>query len=247
MMWLISFQALSQTISADLTGDGVDDELRIGERSIIIIDGAQGKRYIPLKDTRIYDYRLIPFNEYYMLAVISSDGVVLTGFSDGDFRVLDFYRPNPYEEFINPKFAILEDRCSRKNMLAVIKEEHYIPQLLLSENLKFIAPDYGDYDEMYLSAGESKYIAPLVKKGGSLFLEVVVESYDIRLRVDAGSCGIFDVGRVSYYSGFFYNGEDHDERFRISFDNTYSIFTSKNVRYIIVKFNLPPYLFESYR
>ncbi len=46
MVALIISQTLAISLAADLTGDGVDDEVKIGERSVIIIDGAQGKRYI---------------------------------------------------------------------------------------------------------------------------------------------------------------------------------------------------------
>ncbi len=95
-----------------------------------------------------------------------------------------------------------------------------------------------------MGSGESKYIRPVVRKGESLFLTIFLEDYDIRLKIDAGECGVFNAGRVSSYDGFFYNGGDYDERFAIFFDNTYSIFTSKEVRYAIIRFKSPPYLFE---
>jgi len=246
MMWLISFQALSQTISADLTGDGVDDELRIGERSIIIIDGAQGKRYIPLKDVKIFDYKIVPFNEYYVLAVLNAKGVALIGFSKGEFVILD----SLYYEigYTIARFEFLQDRCSGKNVLTAIGDYNgvSIPIILLSKNLKFIIFDTTNIDskEAQVGSGEIKYINPIVRKEETLFLKVLLKDYDISLRIDAGECGVFKVGRVSSYSGFFYNGSDHDERFTIFFDNTYSIFTSKSVRYVMIKFKSQPYLFE---
>ncbi len=38
--------ANAYTEMADVTGDGVDDDIRIGEQSVVVVDGASGKRHV---------------------------------------------------------------------------------------------------------------------------------------------------------------------------------------------------------
>jgi len=249
MVALIISQTLNISLSADLTGDGVDDEVKVGEKSVIIIDGAQGKRYIPLKGVKILDYELFwsGTRRSYVLAALTleltSDTVipvikaVVIGFSRGDFVVLDSLKLKwePIRWMNWPSFETLRDYCSGDTVLAIVFDDE--PEVILSKNLKFIEPNDRLEDEVYLRAGESKYISLPLRKGEYLFLKVILKNYDIGLRIECTDYKRWDEGRVSSYVGFF--GGD-DERFRITFDNSYSIFTSKEVHYTIIKFKSRP-------
>lgn len=42
--------------TADVTGDGIEDDIRIGEQSVVVVDGALGKRWVVWEGKQVEDY-----------------------------------------------------------------------------------------------------------------------------------------------------------------------------------------------
>jgi hypothetical protein len=222
-------------ITFDLTGDGIDDEVKVGEKSIVITNGATGKKYFPVKGERIVDYLIV---DNFLL--------VMTG----EFKIYVYLYDPQKDDFVVKEEKVMAGNYVKGSVFETIREmcQGYTlvfvwigdrPSYVLSNELTFDEVEPIGTNTTNVSAGSARYINPLLRHNEGVYLEAYVEDKDIYLYIEAGDCGRFDIGRIKGFRGHFLNSSGHDERIQINFDNSYSIFTSKTITYILYKFSNP--------
>ena len=222
-------------ITFDLTGDGIDDEVKVGEKSIVITNGATGKKYFPVKGKWIVNYLIV---DNFLL--------VMTG----EFKIYVYLYDPQKDNFVVKEEKVMAGNYVEGSGFETIREkcqEYTLVFARIGDKLSYVLNNKLTFDEVEpigtnttnVSAGSARYINPLLRHNEGVYLEAYVEDKDIYLDIEAGDCGRFDIGRIEKFEGYFLNSSGHDERIQIKFDNSYSIFTSKTIVYSLYKFSNP--------
>jgi hypothetical protein len=222
-------------ITFDLTGDGIDDEVKVGEKSIVITNGATGKKYFPVKGKWIVNYLIV---DNFLL--------VMTG----EIKIYVYLYDPQKDDFVVKEEKVAADSYVEGSFFETIREMcqgYTLVFVWIGDRLSYVLSNELTFDEVELigtnttnvSAGSAKYINPLLRHKEGVYLEAYVKDKDIYLDIEAGDCGRFDIGRIKEFEGYFLNSSGHDERIQINFDNSYSIFTSKTITYSLYRFSNP--------
>ena len=222
-------------ITFDLTGDGIDDEVKVGEKSIVITNGATGKKYFPVKGKWIVNYLIV---DNFLL--------VMTG----EFKIYVYLYDPQKDDFVVKEERVAADSYIEGSYFETIQEMcrgYTLVFVWIGLKLSYVLSDELTFDEVEfqgtytynVSPGRTIGVNPVLRHNDGVYVEAYVEDKDIYLDIKAGDCGRFDIGRIQKFEGYFLNSSGHGEIIEMKFDNSYSIFTSKTITYSLYRFSNP--------
>ena len=175
-MLLLMFTFIHAEIkTADVTGDGIEDEIKIGERIVIVIDGASGKRWEIWKSTDELIYvecSIIEFADNNGLKISAEGPTVSRGPDLGYF----FYH---YQEGKWHKMRDKDSECCEITVNAgsveIVEFELSKGDLFIVDDITYlgvggtiILMDFGIKVNVYSSEGDEYYSGVLAKTGEGL-------------------------------------------------------------------------------
>ena len=254
---------LAMLLNEDLTGDGVDESIEIGTKSVIIRDGATGRRYIPIRGESILDFIVFPSTDgsRSYIAVITEKRAAIVG--GRAIRVISSIRIPPKEV---PSEGIVDHLLTEMpvefyNLRTIYGEVKY--KAVLDEGLtvdasvRFSLANCGGkpclrelkWGEMpqtvKVEAGKAYIDHRSIEGNSAIFMEFTVEGdpdHDIRVKLDYNG-SLKDFGRVRDLFVCIYNPNRRSRSLAFVLDNSYSIFTNKFVEVKILPLT-NPYVFR---
>jgi len=240
MLMLLSFP-----LNADLTGDGVDESIEIGTKSIIVRDGATGKRYIPIRGEKIIDFLIFPSTDgsRSYIAVITSEQAAVVG--GRNVKVLSSvgiaYEP---QEYVLTKIPVTFYNLQTIYGWAEFGEGFITFALArCGGNPCFKVPDMEDR-MADVDAGAIAYYNRTIDGNSALLANFTVigrSDHDIRIKVDYDESQE-DLGRIKDTTVVLYNPDPRTKSLVFFLDNSYSMFTGKAVHVRVLSWK-NPYVF----
>lgn len=237
---------ISQTQMADVTGDGVDDEIKIGEQSVVVIDGVSGKRFIVISGTT--ELEEVNVEDYYSgtpgkdIAVAYYAGAtfftVIYGFKNNQFVAVSETLPGKVtkiegEEILFGEHSWVSELGGRVSIPCPIVEEKGVlkPLRIKKETRKTIVID----------AGKTKEIDIEVSKNTLLVVYGEIEDKNVIISLKDGNDSTLATQKIDPENPFYFISDkvEKDETCTLIIDNSYSIMTPKTVFYIIVHYDFP--------
>lgn len=238
----------SETQMVDVTGDGVDDEIKIGEQSVVVIDGMSGKRFPVvtgeemLDTVRIDDYHSgIPGKE---IAVIFWTGPwwysKVYGFKNGQFVLVSEELPGKIEKDLTAGIVWGYFRCLPDWGGGIYETRLPCPIIEEGGILKTASIKKDISKTITIDAGTTKEISIDVSKNTCLVCIAIVEDKNVKILLKDEEGSTIAEGKIDPESRFI-DVEftyERDRTFTLVIDNSYSVITPKTVFYRIVHYNI---------
>jgi hypothetical protein len=227
---------MGEEVMADVTGDGVDDEIKIGEQSVLVMDGQTGKRYPAIK-VQILGHQIknfLPETEAKEIAITTSwEGkcTIVYAFRNDSFPAVSDLLPGEIDIVDGNVYGYEIHIWGFKIIYPIIKENG---MLKVPEIQKEIS------NTIQVNAGSSKEINTDIPKNTLVTFLVAVENKDINVAiVSSGKRGEsirIDSKNPIFFSEYYAFGGVAV----LNFDNSYSIMTPKTVYYKVTVYNYKP-------
>jgi len=236
---LIPLFLRGRTELIDVTGDGVDDEIKIGVQSVVVEDGQLNKKYIVisgeemLSNVTIDDY--IANREGEEIAIVVCPGsdcwTEIYAFKNGRF--------NKVSEMLPGEVFVTDDGDVIGQQRYFFEEGGwiYLPYPLREVNgiLTPSKPTKQIENTVSVSAGNSKDILIECGKNQKLVIGVVVHQKNIIIRINDSKGIKLARKKINIETPFIYfDSFSKAETITLSLDNSYSIMTPKTVIYVII-------------
>jgi len=256
-IWLIfGFVALfvispltAETVMADVTGDGIEDEIKIGEQSVVVIDGASGKRFTVISgeellvNAEIGNYHSgISGKEIAVIYAFSArrpivDHTVIYGFKNNQFLAVSEELPG--EVTINEDGDLVGYHLHYTDW----QHEVYVPCPIIEENglLKALTIKKETEKTIDIEAGKTKEITIDLSKNTLFVCFASVKEKDVIISLKDDDGTPIAEEKIDPESPFFNTFRtDKDEAITLTIDNSYSVMTPKTVFYVITQYNYTP-------
>jgi hypothetical protein len=166
--------------TADVTGDGIEDEIKIGERIVIVIDGASGKRWEIWKGAKEENYEE-NVNECAIIEFADNNGLKISTSWYGTVRGGDLGSSIYYYE--ERKWHEMQDKYSKEEYEVkvdagsseIVEFELSYGELLIVDEITYegaggaiVLIDYGIKVNVYSSEGDEYYSSVLAETGEGL-------------------------------------------------------------------------------
>ena len=259
LLFMFSFLE-GKTKMADVTGDGVDDEIKIGEQSVVVVNGATGNRYIVVAGEEFL--RGVKIDNYLRTTSAKEIGVEINPIAGVGFFT-EMYA------FKNNKFVKISERLPGEISIDIILPR-FSPDMLIKQTtidiIDMASNIIGYYSHLW-EGGIVNVPCPIKEKDGLLVLlpikkeiekTIVIEASTAReitidlskntLAISVAAVKEKDViislkdedgaviskrkidAEVSFIGSRY---AYKDEAITLTIDNSYSVMTPKNVYYII--------------
>lgn len=231
----------AQALMVDVTGDGVDDDIKIGEQSVVVVDGAFNKKYIVVSGME--NLMDVIVDNYLTSTKHKEIGVVFVeGEEDITFTDVYGYKNNKFVK-IGEGFCGEISFDEENNLWAfadywgpiVISEP--IPIIEKNELLKVPPLTKTIEKNVEIEARSSKDIMVNLYKNNLVVFCVAVQEKDVIVSLSDETGTVFAEDRIDpEYQFFFYGYAEKDETITLTIDNSYSMMTPKTVYYIISQY-----------
>ncbi len=243
-MLLLNLPLMGDPQMADVTGDGVDDEIKVGEQSVVVIDGVSDKRFIVISGEEF----ISPSIDNYHPGIPGKEIAI-------NFGPLASFTYTIIYGFKNSQFVPVSDTLPG---WVTFSEEgdlwgyiHYptlecgpvgLPYPIIEEKglLKRAPITKQTEKTIEIDAGTTKEITIEVPKNTHLICVATVEAKNVivSLKDEDSTISERKIDPENPFVGDIY--ADKDKTVTLSIDNSYSLITSKRVCYVITQYNYIP-------
>jgi hypothetical protein len=244
---LFTFSLLqSETQMADVTGDGVDDDIKIGEQSVVVINGATGDRYTVisgeefLRGAKIDDYLKSTRTKEICVEINPAAGFgffsEVYAFKNNRFEMVSEKLPG--EIIIDPS-GYLVGYIIRQWDGATAK----VPRLIKEDNgfLKLVGIKREIEKNMSVAASTAKDITYEIPGNTFVMCYVFVKEKDVIVSLRDESGQVLNKQQIDPTTVFIGGGYlATNEEIMLTVDNSYSIMTPKVVYYVITQYEFTP-------
>ncbi len=243
LIFMFSFLK-GETKMADVTGDGVDDEIKIGEQSVVVINGATGTRHIVVSgEEGLYTVQI---NDYCSsmqgkeIAIVICPGAAcwteIYGFKINQFKKVSEMLPG---------IVTLDEEGNLIGYRRHLWEggQAYVPCPIREEKklLKALPIKKEIAKTIVIDAGKTKDITYTISGKTLVVCFAAVKEKDviISLRDEGGS--LVASQKINPTTAFIGGGyTPADEEVTLTIDNSYSVITPKVVYYVIDQYEYKP-------
>ena len=238
---------LATPLNADLTGDGVDESVEIGTKSIIVRDGATGRRYIPIRGESILDFIVFPSTDgsRSYIAVITEKRAAIVG--GRTVRVLNSVEfPYEPEDYIFSEIPVTFYNLRTLYAIITFGGEDFLTLTLATCGGHPCFKESGSgYNTANIEAGESGVLHKAIEGNAAILVKLMVagdpdKDIHVRAHYDGAEKNF---GRVHELTAVFYNPEPRAKSLALFLDNTYSLFTGKDISILTASWK-NPYVFR---
>jgi hypothetical protein len=235
-------QAQGKTVMADVTGDGVDDEIKIGEQSVVVVDGASNKKWIVVSGMEIVNAKIDDYHPY----MPGKEIAIFTNFAEPVFAIYGF--KNKQFKQISDNFSgdsiSLEIVQSSDSFISVFMA-HLIfstyPIIVINDSLTQSTPLEEIEKTIEIDAQTAKEITINLSENTLLLCEVSVKEKNVIVSIEDETNNLICGGEKIYPESplkCLYHAPS-PETITLTIDNSYSLMTPKTVTYKIKKFKYP--------
>jgi hypothetical protein len=243
LIFIFSFLK-GETKMVDVTGDGVDDEIKIGEQSVVVINGATGKRYTVISGEEFLSS--VNVNNYHSgikgkeIAVVICPGAdywtEIYGFINNQFKKVSEMLPGQ---------VVISADGSLVGFRRHLWEggEAYVPCPIREEKklLKALPIKKEIAKTIVIDAGKTKDITYTISGKTLVVCFATVKEKDVIISLRDKGGSLVASQKINPTTAFIGGGyTPADEEVTLTIDNSYSVITPKVVYYVIDQYEYKP-------
>jgi len=241
ILFIYPLLGMGETITADVTGDGVDDEIKIGEQSVVVEDGQSSKKYIVISGEEMLNGASV--NDY---SVKRKGKEIAIEIVTGPESFTEIYA------FKNSKFFNISGRLPGEVIVTddgeLVGHTRYFfeaggwiplpwPLQEVGDSIVALVSKKETEKTISVDANSSKDILIECTKNSDIVIGAVVADKDVILGVYDGAGNEDMRTTIDAENPFiFYDFGTKKETKTLTIDNSYSIMTPKTVTYVIIQY-----------